>query len=545
MNDNFFHLIPLEGDIPSILNDPFEVAPHRLCHISTKIISEYVCKHPALKSEADTGKMFGSLIVKTKDGEIGFLAAYSGQIDSIENTQERNFFVPAVFDYLQPDGYFKTHEQKISDINREIEELENDKEFISLNAKYNREEERYRKVVEEFKIKQQEAKKNRDKKRGSKDISQEENEAMIRESQFMKAELRRIRKQNEKSLDDIRILLQPTKDRIKFLKETRKKKSDDLQKWLFENFLIVNAQGEKKNLLEIFAEYGSIGTRNLPPSGSGECCAPKLLQYAFLHDMQPLQIAEFWWGESPKAEIRQHGNFYPACRGKCKPILDFMLKGVPLHHSKHQETFTIEVLYDDQYLSVINKPAGLLSVPGKTGDESVKDIYCKMYPEASGPIIVHRLDMSTSGLMILCKDAETYKLIQQQFSRREIHKRYVAVLDGIVEKDNGIINLPLCADEMDRPRQQVDFEKGKEAVTRYEVKERKDGKTFIHLFPLTGRTHQLRVHCAHQQGLGCPIVGDRLYGYPADRLMLHAEEITFVHPFSGKTIKIEKKAIFC
>jgi tRNA pseudouridine32 synthase / 23S rRNA pseudouridine746 synthase len=282
-----------------------------------------------------------------------------------------------------------------------------------------------------------------------------------------------------------------------------------------------------------------------PIAGSGECAAPKLFQYAFQHDLHPIALAEFWWGESPKTEVRIHGHYYPACRGKCEPILGFMLQGLAVEENpmlkNPAENKDLEVVWEDAHIVVINKPAEFLSVPGKLVTDSVYERMRMRYPEATGPLIVHRLDMSTSGLLLVAKTAEVHKELQRQFIQREIKKRYVALLEGEVLEDRGTVELPLRVDLENRPRQLVCYEYGKPAVTIWKVLERKDGRTRIHFFPITGRTHQLRVHAAHVDGLHAPIVGDDLYGQTSHRLHLHAEWIQFRHPISGKdmTMKVE------
>ena len=317
-----------------------------------------------------------------------------------------------------------------------------------------------------------------------------------------------------------------------------KQMSQELQLWLFHQYRMLNAKGETKDLVDIWQDYHcSPRIRNrypLPPGGTGDCCAPKLLQYAFSHGLRPVCMAEFWWGPSPKSEIRHHGQFYPACRGKCKPILTWMLQGLDVDPNPEEtgaSHLTIEVIYQDTTLAVINKPSGLLSVPGRTEDYSVATIAMERWP---GSLPVHRLDMGTSGLMVIAKTKEAYVSLQEQFVRRTVKKRYIALVEGIVKEPKGRITLPLIFDPMNRPRQMVDYQRGKSAVTEYEVLDARDGRTLLALYPHTGRTHQLRMHCAHPDGLGSPIVGDELYGHKAERLCLHCDQIEFAHPVTGE-----------
>ena len=346
------------------------------------------------------------------------------------------------------------------------------------------------------------------------------------------------------------------------LKQLRKQLSDALQQWLFSQFRMLNQEGESKDLLEIFRdealkEYpqAAIATSRIaalkmvPPAGSGECCEPKLLQYAYQHGYKPLQMAMFWWGESPKEEIRHHLQFYPACNGKCKPILHWMLPASTFEPEAINLSIydKVETLYEDREIAVIHKPEGLLSVPGKDAAQpSVYALMRRKYPEATGPLIVHRLDMATSGVLLIAKTEFAYHRLQQAFLNHQIQKKYVAIISGRDIPEKGIISLPLLPDYLNRPRQMVNHEQGKEAITEYEILERIDGSHLrIALYPKTGRTHQLRVHCAHQEGLNAPILGDPLYGNEkAARLHLHAEEITFEHPLTGKKITIKRKADF-
>ena len=483
-----------------------------------------------------------------------FLAAYSGQI---LNRSDWEGFVPAVYDYLQPGGYFKTHEAEVTDINAAIARLEADGRMEEARKCVEELVVQRRQTVADYQQQMNEAKRRRDERRQQGGILPEENARMVRESQFMKAELRRIKKAvNQKTT--LEREYEAWQDDIRQLKQLRKRLSDNLQQWLFAQFRMLNAEGESKNLLEIFADT----TAGVPPSGSGECCEPKLLQYAYAHGLRPLQMAMFWWGESPKEEIRHHGHYYPACSGKCKPILKWMLPDsssdfLPAS-SAHQLSLKtapeLPILYEDASIVVVNKPAGMLSVPGKTNAPSVYSLLRECCPQAEGPIIVHRLDMATSGLLVAAKTSKAYFGLQQQFTDHTVTKRYVAVLEANGPRPSshpapktdssplpkGAISLPLSPDLMDRPRQKVDREHGRPAVTDYQFV----SSDRLLLYPHTGRTHQLRVHCAHREGLGRPIKGDNLYGTKADRLYLHAEYLSFVHPQTGERMEFECSAPF-
>ena len=418
-----------------------------------------------------------------------------------------------------------------------------------------------KRTIAAYQEKMKKAKAKRDSRREAGNLSEAEEAEMIRESQFMKAELRRLKKSlSEKTA--LETEFEDYQENILRLKQLRKQLSDALQQWLFSQFRMLNQEGESKDLLEIFRdealkEYpqAAIATSRIaalkmvPPAGSGECCEPKLLQYAYQHGYKPLQMAMFWWGESPKEEIRHHLQFYPACNGKCKPILHWMLPASTFEPEAINLSIydKVETLYEDREIAVIHKPEGLLSVPGKDAAQpSVYALMRRKYPEATGPLIVHRLDMATSGVLLIAKTEFAYHRLQKAFLNHQIQKKYVAIISGKDISEKGIISLPLLPDYLNRPRQIVNHEQGKEAITEYEILERIDGSHLrIALYPKTGRTHQLRVHCAHQEGLNAPILGDPLYGNEkAARLHLHAEEITFEHPLTGKKITIKRKADF-
>ena len=550
-------------DIPERMNNPLDYQPHPLCIAVCKELQTYLSEREDWREEIDKGKMFGVLIVENAQPasgapKIGYLAAYSGQIGGRSDWDD---FVPAVFDYLQPDGYFKTHEAEISGINQSIRKLEANTHMKEAKGLILQLQEERKHTIAAYQEKIKKAKAKRDARREAGSLNPEEEAEMVKESQFMKAELRRLKKSlSEKT--SLETEYEAYQADILSLKQLRKTLSDALQQWLFSQFRMQNHEGESKDLLEIFRDaalrdypQATIATSRIaalkmvPPAGSGECCEPKLLQYAYSLGYKPLQMAMFWWGESPKEEIRHHLHFYPACNGKCKPILQWMLPASTFEPAAVDLSLynKVETLYEDREIAVIHKPEGLLSVPGK--DAAQPSVYALMrskYPEATGPLIVHRLDMSTSGVMMIAKTEFAYHRLQKAFLNHQIQKKYVAIISGKVIPEKGIISLPLMPDYLDRPRQIVDHELGKEAITEYEVLEPVDDSHLrIALYPKTGRTHQLRVHCAHQEGLNAPILGDPLYGNEkAARLHLHAEEITFEHPLKGKKMTITRKADF-
>lgn len=529
--------------LPERFTYPFCYTPHPLCILAAKEVQSYLTRQTAWKDELRQGKMFGVLIVQTEHGETGYLAAFSG---ILAGKNLHPFFVPPVYDLLQPQGFFKIEEENISSINRNIRQLENDKAYAALSAELARTIQSAEDILATAKAQLKEAKTAREQRRKEKELNAQEEAELIRESQFQKAEYKRLERSWKARITTLQTQTEDWERRISALKSERKTRSAALQQKLFEQFGMLNYRGEVKNLCEIFGQT----VHKTPPAGAGECAAPKLLQQAYLHGWKPIAMTEFWWGDSPKTEIRHHGHYYPACKGKCEPILQHMLQGLqveenPMLKRMQVPSKNLEIVYEDPWLSVINKPAGMLSVPGKEDAVSVYSLMREQYPEADGPLMVHRLDMATSGLMLIAKTKRVHQNLQAQFKNRLVRKRYVALLEGIVPKDKGTVDLPLCLNPLDRPRQMVHTEHGKPAITDYQVLERLDGKrTRIAFYPRTGRTHQLRIHAAHPLGLHCPIIGDELYGEKADRLYLHAEYLEFTHPITGKTVRITKEAEF-
>lgn len=527
-------------ELPRLFTYPFHYTPHPLCVMAAGEVQAYINKQTRWKEELDKGKMFGVLIVRTSNGQTGYLAAFSGNLCG---SNSHSFFVPPVYDLLKPDGFFKIEEEQISAINHQIGQLQNCDRYLELQQKMERETVSSQQALSEARKVLKAAKEKREQRRLHRP-NENEQAAMIRESQYQKAEFKRLERYWKEQISEIKTEMESFSSQIEALKAERRNRSAALQQKLFQQFNFLNAKGETKNLCAIFEET----VQKTPPAGAGECAAPKLLQYAYLSGLSPIAMAEFWWGESPKTEIRHHGYYYPSCRGKCEPILRHMLQGLDVEPAP-SERYSLsqnmpEILFEDQWLLVLHKPEGVLSVPGKSEEQSIYSLLRARYPEATGPLVVHRLDMATSGLLLAAKTQEVHRHLQAQFENRSIKKRYIALLDGILPEEEGVIDLPICPDYLDRPRQMVNEELGKTAITRYQVMDRKNGQTRIAFFPLTGRTHQLRVHAAHPLGLNCPIVGDELYGRKAERLYLHAEYLEFIHPVSGQRMVIEKKAEF-
>ncbi len=541
--DNKFHRF--EADVsavalPDQFTFPFHYVPHALCKAAAAQVMRYIASRTEWHSELRQGKMLGVLVARDAEGQLGYLAAFSG---NLAGAVQHCYFVPPVYDLLQPDGEFKRGEAAITAINHEIEQLHNDATLQELHDKLQRacterdaELERYRALMAESKLRRNEA-------RQLGQMSPEAKQQLIAESQFQKAELKRLRRRWETQINALQQQIDDKLQHVVALKQQRKTMSEALQERIFRLFVVQNARGERLDLMEVFSRY--YGEPVLPPSGAGECCAPRLLQYAYLNALTPICMAEFWHGDSPVGEVRHHGHYYPACSSKCKPILHFMLQGLDVEPNplETQSSAPIRVIYEDDWLLAVDKPAGVLSAPGKLDVDSLPQLLMRERPGLQ-LYVVHRLDMATSGVLLLAKSIEMCKTMQQLFASRKVQKRYVAWLQGDVTDDSGTISLPLRPDINHRPYQVVDEVHGKEAITRYEVVERCEGRTRMLFYPLTGRTHQLRVHAAHHRGLNAPIVGDALYGTPAQCLMLHAECLSFSHPVTHHPLTLTAPSPF-
>lgn len=513
------HPLHTSAPLPPRLNNPFYYEPDDLCRQAAREVVAWLegqagqtfCAtppSPEFMRELGQGKMLGVLVVRRPadaphaDGmETAYLAGYSGQICGRADWPG---FVPAVYDYLQPDGYFRQEEERIVALNRQIDRLHQEEPQPDATAEEPRPEVH----------------------RGRSEGESEHQ--YVARRQHENAELHRWKLRQRARTEAHEAVRQEHQARITALKTLRRQKSDGLQRWLFSRFVMHNGRGEHLDLLGIF------GPGAVPPAGTGECCEPRLLQYALEHGLRPVSMAMFWWGSSPRQEVRHHLHFYPACNRKCRPLLSWMLRGLDvaphaLHRQEHHELRTV---YEDAHIMVVDKPSGMLSVPGKSRRESVMSLVRERHPEATGPLIVHRLDMATSGLMVVALTPEAYHGLQRQFAAHTIRKRYIALLTREPSPARGTVSLPLRPDLDDRPRQVVDEQHGRPALTHYE---QIDGCR-VALYPHTGRTHQLRLHCAHRRGLDNPIVGDELYGTRAERLCLHAETLTFCHPVTGREL---------
>ncbi|MFY9242186.1 MAG: pseudouridine synthase [Polaribacter sp.] len=544
-----------EIQLPEKFTFPFYYKPHLLAKIAIKELQEYLENQTDFKhnfgfiknsDELPIGKMFGVLVVQNNQNEIGYLAAFSGKLADKSLPKK---FVPPVFNMRTEGSFYIKGELEIDEINHQLTILKKDENYLNLKKKVKKLENEIAEDLELQRKKMKLSKNNRKqrKKNAASLLSDKDFEKFTQKltqesynDQFFYKELVEY---YQSKIDKIQNKLTPFEDKILTLKKERREKSNILQQTLFSKYAFLNQKKELKNLLDIFDDPAI-----KPPAGSGECAAPKLLNYAFANDLKPICMAEFWWGISPNSAIRKHKNYYPACQSRCKPILGHMLNGVKIDDNLLLENLSInkelEIIYEDEVLIVIHKPAEFLSVPGKEISDSVYIRIKEKYPNATGPLIVHRLDMSTSGILLLTKTKEANKVLQSQFINRTVKKRYVALLDGILSENKGSIKLPLRVDLDDRPKQLVDFVHGKNAETTWEIINRENGKTRVYFYPITGRTHQLRVHAAHKNGLNSPIIGDDLYGKKANRLHLHAEFIEFLHPSTNKKMSFTVPADF-
>lgn len=542
------HLFPTEFTFEGTygFTDPFRYIPHPAVRLAAGLTINRIEADPSLASAFSEGKMLGVLVCKERrTGSICYIAAHSGNADGKSHIPG---FVPPIYDLMKPDGYFKSKEAEITQINASIRELESSPALAGLNDALHKAERERQEAIDAQKARMAMLKRERDEIRS--EVSDPGRTALlIRESQFEKAELKRLKADWEQKLQDIRTRLNEITSRSDALKKTRAEMSDSLQDWIFRQYIVHNAAGEEATIAEIFAKAGCT-----PPGGTGECAAPKLLEYAWSHDLEPLAMGEFWYGKSPDTAVRTHGHFYPSCTSKCGPLLGFMLKGMKIMDEDSHPSAPV-LIHEDKDIIVVEKPGGMPSVPGLDGKESLQewiDTYLSSGEDDISCHSVHRLDMDTSGVMIFAKTSAAAVNIRKQFEEHSVRKTYMAkVLLSREIMTKGVIELPLSPDYDERPRQKADFRQGKPAYTAYEtVQVNSDGTADLLLYPATGRTHQLRVHCAHSLGLGSPIAGDLLYGSHTacsgseyGRLCLHALGITFVHPSTGETITFSSREL--
>lgn len=540
--------------LPDKFTYPFYYQPHPLCVVAAEQLQLH------LETQTDwqhdfgvdgnpqgTGKMFGVLLVQSPGGELGYFSAFSGKI------ADQNLlagFVPPVFDMLAEESFFRSDLAQITAINEQVTQRKANPKLLQLKQALNQYQTDYahaEQTQREVMIQGRAARKAK-RKQAEQQLSEAELHTLLdqlgKESVAEKNVLKYLKLEWDAKIAEVQAELNQLTSELDALKEQRKQLSNALQNKLFEQYRFLNINGEQKSLKTIFSDT----TNPVPPAGAGECAAPKLLHFAFKHGYTPLALAEFWWGVSPKSEIRQHKQFYPSCNSKCQPILGHMLDGMRVDDNPLAESWALdkelEILFEDEAMVIVNKPSGLLSVPGKTIKDSAYTRLQERYPDVEGPFVIHRLDMATSGLLVFALTKRANKSLQKQFISRSVQKRYVALIEGTLDAQCGDIILPMRGDPDDRPRQLVCFEHGKPAETYWELIEVKDGRSKLYLYPKTGRTHQLRVHCAHHLGLNMPMVGDGLYGDKANRLHLHAERLELEHPYSKEPMQFQVEADF-
>jgi len=541
--------------LPERFTFPFYYEPHPLTKIAATELQHYLETQTHLDHNfglsADqegivVGKMFGVLVVQDTDGKLGYLSAFSGKL---AGSNDHPRFVPPVFDMLVENSFFLKGIEIINTINAHINEIIEDKNYQQLKLDVEKLSAQSLQEIAAFKKQlksnKESRKQVREKEKNS--LSQQDYDVveanLIKQSLHDKHQLNVLTNKWEQIISAMRTRLAPFEREIEILKNERKEKSAALQQQLFDQYVFLNKDGKSKSLQDIFSPtaFGK------PPAAAGECAAPKLLQFAFANGYKPIAIAEFWWGAAPRSEIRKHKHYYPACTGKCKPILAHMLEGILVDENPFlrtpEENSELEIVYEDKSFVVVNKPAGLRSVPGVDIRDSVYTRLKNVLGDTE-PLIVHRLDMGTSGLLVVAKTQQAHKHIQRQFLIGTVRKRYRALLSKVIDQSEGEIDLPLCADLFNRPRQLVCFKTGKKSVTRWKTIKTYKDMTKVDFWPLTGRTHQLRMHSAHEQGLNAPIVGDDLYGSGSERMYLHAAQLEFMHPKTKEKISFEAEEGF-
>ena len=591
--EDFSYGSPFDG-----FTDPFRYAPHPAVQEAARIMTDMIDSDRSLSEAFSEGKMLGVLVCRpsgisserlsvisserpsvisserSESRDLCFIAAFSGNVGGKSYIEG---FVPPVFDLCDPNGHFKQREAEITSINHRIHTLSNSDRLASLQSELSETTGARDRALAEFRMAMAEHRIRREDMR-SRTSDPHELARLIKESQHEKAELRRLKASWEKNISSVQDQIRTMQDEISQLKDERARMSDELQDWIFRQYVVHNALGESSSIADIFAGHGLV-----PPGGTGECAAPKLLEYAYRNGLEPLAMGEFWYGRSPQTAVRTQGHFYPSCTSKCGPLLGYMMKGLSIRPSGFIGDGHIipapVIIYEDDSIVVAEKPSGMPSVPGLDGRISLEEhLSLNDDPErnsvSSLVLAVHRLDMDTSGVMVFAKTEKAAAALRQQFAEHTVRKTYIARVTLAtapaamaaadaeaariepkagdidmplprIEPTAGCIDLPLAADYDERPRQRVDFQQGKPAHTEYEaVRIDQDGIADLLLRPVTGRTHQLRVHCAHSLGLGSPILGDLLYGgSPAPRLHLHALSITFRHPVTDTELTFTSRQL--
>ena len=532
---------------PEKFTYPFFYTPHPLVELASAQLKGYLVKTDLKHNFGlgqnehliEQGKMFGVLVVRNKAGKLGWLAAYSGKLSE----DPKEYFAPPICDIHAAQSFYKKGEIELNEMSAEIFALEKDPNRIEAIGKL---EDRLTEINEFLRAGRadlKDAKKARQRYRETvkKTLSpqdyEEVKERLAKESIQGQLVFKHRSKKWIIEQEALEGKLANFSNEIRELKEIRRTKSNALQREIFNQYVFLNGLGQQQVLSDCFPDFDL----RHPPSGSGDCAAPKLLQFAYNNELEPVCMGEFWWGAAPVKEVRKHGYFYPSCASRCRPILGHMLQGLDVEENpllNYGKDKPMPIVYEDEDLVVVDKPAGLLSVPGVEIEDSALTRIKNLYPNASGAILLHRLDMSTSGLLMFTLNPKANKRMQRQFIKRQVEKTYIAEVVGEIKEEEGTILLPLAPDYFDLPRQMVCQENGKPSKTIWKVLHREKGISRLALKPVTGRTHQLRVHCAHPDGLGLPMIGDELYGVIGKRLHLHAHELIFQHPTSKERITL-------
>lgn len=529
---------------------PFALVPHSLARrAATMVASDLSAAGQPFEhdfSKAGDGKMLGVLVVIDSDSRVGFLRAVSGMLGG---EWEIPGFTPPVFDLQDREEFWPQGQEELAAIESEMQELVHGEGAQALREQSDRlaagHAQRREAMKRRHEARRQERALAREELQGAvtEGASEQVLDALAEQSRADRREGKVLRKQCKLEEAPLVALAAEAEAKRRSLKQRRADVSNQLLDRIQAGYRLLNADGESASLCSVFAPLQ-------PPGGSGDCAAPKLLSYAHQHGLRPLALAEFWWGASPVGGGRHAEHFYPPCKSKCGPLLPFLMRGVvheeaPLYATESVSPEAPDCLFEDDAIVVLNKPTGMLSVPGAHArlQDSAQTRLRERYPEAEGPLLVHRLDLDTSGLLVMAKSLDVYRSLQALFAKRRVEKGYIAWLDGSVDPEQGEIRLALRVDLEDRPRQIYDPEHGKEAVTQYRVLERRETEqgvfTKVEFRPRTGRTHQLRVHAAHARGLNAPIIGDRLYGKGHGRLLLHAATLRFSHPSSGVDVDFQ------
>ncbi|TDL99286.1 MAG: RNA pseudouridine synthase [Flavobacteriaceae bacterium] len=517
--------------------------PDKLAQIASEEFQENYLKNTPLQ-DLEIGKMIGVLVVEKKDGKLGYLSGYSG---SWNNPNLKNLFVPPIVEEEKWEELYRKEIRKINLLKKKELEISTSKRYLTLKEDQEKALENLTQFKQKIKEELAKQKAERDLIRkkylleNPLDLSQKL-EDLNRLSSLLKVKAKHDLERYLDNQQSQKKRWEALEKEVKDLKQNQKELSLYIRENLYKAYSFLSYQGKRKNLKELFEDSAHAKKFGTPPSGAGDCAAPRLFQFAYLSGFKPLALAEFWWGPSPESNVRKHKQFYNACMGKCEPILKHMMQGLPQEQNPLLASLGLEkqlpILFEDPWIVAVNKPHEFLSVPGKQTQDSVYERIKNMFPAATGPLIVHRLDMSTSGVLILAKDKESHKKLQKQFIEKTIQKKYIALLEGCLNLDQGEINLPLVVDYFDRPKQKVCEKTGRKALTKFKVLEKSPLSTRILFSPITGRTHQLRVHAAHYKGLNHPIQGDDLYGTLKDRLYLHAYKLKFTHPYTQEVMEI-------